>query len=144
MAGEKLPRPAEAGDAFAEVILKACAFDREERYANAVEFREALERVKTGSSSAKTAHVRKTQELEHAPGKINPQKVQHKSQQRTPQKDRKQAIQQSQMKAETEGTVIVRKNNQERPLSAKKAKKRAKRNLSHWLLRLLSCLLQSV
>ena len=123
----KLPRPAEAGDAFAEVILKACAFDREERYANAEEFREALERVKTGSSSAKTVHVRKTQELEHAPGKINPQKVQHKSQQRTPQKDRKQAIQQSQMKAETEGTVIVRKNNQERPLSAKKAKKRAKK-----------------
>lgn len=121
MAGEKLPRPAEAGDAFAEVILKACAFDREERYANAEEFREALERVKTGSSSAKTVHVRKTQELEHAPGKINPQK------QRTPQKDRKQAIQQSQMKAETEGTVIVRKNNQERPLSAKKAKKRAKK-----------------
>lgn len=127
MAGEKLPIPAEAGDAFAEVILKACAFDREERYANAEEFREALERVKTGSSSAKTVHVRKTQELEHAPGKINPQKVQHKSQQRTPQKDRKQAIQQSQMKAETEGTVIVRKNNQERPLSAKKAKKRAKK-----------------
>ena len=125
MAGEKLPRPAEAGDAFAEVILKACAFDREERYAE--EFREALERVKTGSSSAKTVRVRKTQELEHAPGKINPQKVQHKSQQRTPQKDRKQAIQQSQMKAETEGTVIVRKNNQERPLSAKKAKKRAKK-----------------
>lgn len=124
MAGEKLPRPAEAGDAFAEVILKACAFDREERYANAVEFREALERVKTGSSSAKTAHVRKTQELEHAPGKINPQKVQHKSQQRTPQKDRKQAIQQSQMKAETEGTVIVRKNNQERLLSAKKRAKK--------------------
>lgn len=120
MAGEKLPRPAEAGDAFAEVILKACAFEREERYANAEEFREALERVKT-------VHVRKTQELEHAPGKINPQKVQHKSQQRTPQKDRKQAIQQSQMKAETEGTVIVRKNNQERPLSVKKAKKRAKK-----------------
>ena len=112
MTGEKLPRPAEAGDAFAEVILKACAFDREERYANAEEFREALERVKTGSSSAKTVHVRKTQELEHAPGKINPQKVQHKS---------------HQMKAETEGTVIVRKNNQERPLSAKKAKKRAKK-----------------
>ena len=77
MAGEKLPRPAEAGDAFAEVILKACAFDREERYANAEEFREALERVKAGSSSAKIEHVRKTQELEHAPGKINPQKVQH-------------------------------------------------------------------
>ena len=124
MAGEKLPRPAEAGDAFAEVILKACAFDREERYANAEEFREALERVKTGSSSAKTVHVRKTQELEHVPGKINPQKVQHKSQQRTSQKDRKQAIQQSQMKAETEGTVIVRKNNQERLLSAKKRAKK--------------------
>lgn len=28
MAGEKLPVPAEAGEAFAEVILKACAYDR--------------------------------------------------------------------------------------------------------------------
>lgn len=54
MAGEKLPRPAEAGTAFAEVILKACAYDREERYASAEDFRKALEMVlqhqETGAS----------------------------------------------------------------------------------------------
>ena len=69
MTGEKLPRQAEAGDAFAEVILKACAFDREERYANAEEFREALERVKQEVHLQKQCMYVKTQELEHAPGK---------------------------------------------------------------------------
>ena len=45
MAGEKLPLPAEAGEAFAEVILKACAYDRHDRYESAEEFRMALEQI---------------------------------------------------------------------------------------------------
>lgn len=45
MAGEKLPVPAEAGEAFAEVILKACAYDRHDRYESAKEFRMALEQI---------------------------------------------------------------------------------------------------
>lgn len=45
MAGEKLPVPAEAGEAFAEVILKACAYDRHNRYESAEEFRMALEQI---------------------------------------------------------------------------------------------------
>ena len=45
MAGEKLPAPAEAGEAFAEVILKACAYDRHDRYESAEEFRMALEQI---------------------------------------------------------------------------------------------------
>ena len=45
MAGEKLPVPAEAGEAFAEVILKACAYDRHDRYESAEEFRMALEQI---------------------------------------------------------------------------------------------------
>ena len=48
MAGEELPMPAQADDVLGEVILKACAYDRDERYQTAVEFREALERVKGG------------------------------------------------------------------------------------------------
>ena len=45
MAGEKLPVPAEAGEAFAEVILKACAYDRHDRYESAEEFRMASEQI---------------------------------------------------------------------------------------------------
>lgn len=45
MAGEKLPVPAEAGEAFTEVILKACAYDRHDRYESAEEFRMALEQI---------------------------------------------------------------------------------------------------
>ena len=45
MAGEKLPVPAEAGEAFAEVILKACAYGRHDRYESAEEFRMALEQI---------------------------------------------------------------------------------------------------
>lgn len=45
MAGEKLPVPAEAGEAFAEVILKACAYDRHDRYESAEKFRMALEQI---------------------------------------------------------------------------------------------------
>lgn len=37
--------PAEAGEAFAEVILKACAYDRHDRYESAEEFRMALEQI---------------------------------------------------------------------------------------------------
>ena len=46
MAGEELPPPAEAGEAFADVILRACAYDRHDRYESAEEFRMALERVR--------------------------------------------------------------------------------------------------
>ena len=48
MSGEKLPMPAQADDVLGEVILKACAYERDERYQTAEEFREALERVKAG------------------------------------------------------------------------------------------------
>ena len=46
MSGEELPVPADAGDGFAQVILKACAYDCRERYSSAEEFREALEKLK--------------------------------------------------------------------------------------------------
>lgn len=46
MSGEQLPKPVDAGDELAAVILKACAYDCDERYSCAEEFREALERVK--------------------------------------------------------------------------------------------------
>lgn len=46
MSGEALPYPQEAGKSIAEVILKACAYNREDRYQTAEEFRFALESVR--------------------------------------------------------------------------------------------------
>ena len=46
MSGENPPRPAEAGEGLADIILKACAYDRQDRFETAEEFREALEALK--------------------------------------------------------------------------------------------------
>lgn len=48
MSGEMIPKPAEAGDALAEVIQKACAYDVTERFQDAQTFRKALEDIKYG------------------------------------------------------------------------------------------------
>lgn len=53
MSGETLPCPVDAGEALAEVILKACSYNREERYRTAEEFREALEALKYRSNDRK-------------------------------------------------------------------------------------------
>ena len=46
MSGEEIPAPVEAGEGLSQVIRKACAYRREDRYQTAEEFREALERLK--------------------------------------------------------------------------------------------------
>ena len=43
--GEAIPKPVNADDALAQVVLKACAFDARDRYASAGEMRRALEAV---------------------------------------------------------------------------------------------------
>lgn len=43
--GEKLPAPKNASEEMANVILNACEFDKENRYASAAEFRKAIETV---------------------------------------------------------------------------------------------------
>lgn len=43
MSGEQLPNPADANQAFAEVIVKACSYDRERRYQSPHDLRAALE-----------------------------------------------------------------------------------------------------
>ena len=47
--GEKLSAPCNASKALADVILKACAFNPENRFANASEMKQALESVKNGT-----------------------------------------------------------------------------------------------
>ena len=110
MAGEKLPKPVEAGDAFAEVILKACAFNREDRFANAEEFREALERVRAGGGPVRTEHIHKKQENISTP-QNTPKNTPKKQNSQTSQK--KSPVQKRKVPEsveEAEGTVIVRKS----------------------------------
>lgn len=52
--GEKLPPPVDASPEMAAIILKACAFNPQERFANAAEFKEALENL----NSIKTVPVK--------------------------------------------------------------------------------------
>ena len=51
MDGEALPAPVNAGEAFASVILKACAFNPEDRYHTAEEMLQALNKVKITDAS---------------------------------------------------------------------------------------------
>lgn len=55
MSGEQMPGPVEAGDDLAKIILKACAFDREERFATAEEFRRVLEDLRYGRIRRETS-----------------------------------------------------------------------------------------
>ena len=52
MSGEKPPGPVDAGEEFGEIILKACAYDPEERYQTPLEFRQALENFSLGEKKA--------------------------------------------------------------------------------------------
>ncbi|MEA4847808.1 MAG: protein kinase [Clostridiaceae bacterium] len=45
MSGEKLALPADAGESLGTIILKACSYDRRDRYKSPAEFRQKLERL---------------------------------------------------------------------------------------------------
>ena len=60
MSGEELPAPAEAADGLAKVILKACAYRRENRYQTPEEFREALEAVRYQEQKQPVKHTERT------------------------------------------------------------------------------------
>ncbi|MCH5211994.1 MAG: serine/threonine protein kinase [Oscillospiraceae bacterium] len=45
MTGEPIPRPANAGDELARIIMKACAYSPQDRYSNAKDMRSDLERL---------------------------------------------------------------------------------------------------
>lgn len=52
MTGELLPPPSDADPALAAVILKACSYAPDDRYASAERFRQALERLELSEASA--------------------------------------------------------------------------------------------
>lgn len=67
--GEALPPPCEASPALAQVILKACAFRPEDRYASAAEMRQALEAVEAGDYNAPAPAVQEVPADEKSSGK---------------------------------------------------------------------------
>lgn len=48
MSGETPPKPADAGEQFGEIILKACAYRPEQRYQEPEDFRRDMERLQNG------------------------------------------------------------------------------------------------
>lgn len=80
--GEDLPAPCQASPALAQVILKACAFHPQDRYASAGEMRQALEAVAAGTSDA-PAPI-----LPEAPAEIPPEEKASHGQEK-PKKPRK-------------------------------------------------------
>lgn len=85
--GKELPKPENAGEAFAKVILKACAYDAKERYASAEEFYDALKAAEIGVSqenekaktvsdvksvSAKSDKAKKTEKVKNTEAQERP------------------------------------------------------------------------
>ena len=61
MSGEPIPAPLDADEALAAVVLKACAYRPEDRYASPTEMREALEALpRTDTDSERDAFVDET------------------------------------------------------------------------------------
>ena len=56
-AGEAIPAPAHGSEALKRIVLKACAYDPQERYQSAEEMLRDLEKLAGGSADAPAAHV---------------------------------------------------------------------------------------
>ena len=78
--GEELPVPSEASSAMANLILKACAYNPENRFSSATEMKEALLNVKAGTYQIeeqnfnKTVNVREKKQEVELNGKKNVEK----------------------------------------------------------------------
>ncbi len=68
MRGEALPPPSEASPAMAEVILRACAYDPDQRFASATEMKQALESVRNGTYQMQVDDCDATMVVRRAPG----------------------------------------------------------------------------
>ena len=63
LSGEKLPVPKNASDKMAKIILKACEFDKENRYSNASEFKNDIEKLASGQKVKIRKRIRKKQAI---------------------------------------------------------------------------------
>ena len=67
MQGESLPAPCDASPAMADLILRACAFDPNQRFASATEMKQALLRVNSGTYQIRSANFDQTTSVRRAP-----------------------------------------------------------------------------
>lgn len=96
--GEKLPKPCNADGRLAEIVLKACAYNPEDRYESALDMRKALESISYEKSMSDFVYP--DEDILH-------QKVLDK---KTDVEEKSQTIQQDEMKEDTlkdDGTVCL-------------------------------------
>ena len=57
---EPVPAPVEGSEAFKNIILRACAYEPKKRYRNARQFKDDLEKLKTGSYTVRRINTKKS------------------------------------------------------------------------------------
>lgn len=70
--GEKMAPPCNASSQVAAVIMRACAYNPQSRFANATQMREALTRASMGVYQEQNVDLDKTVSVRHAAGTVNP------------------------------------------------------------------------
>lgn len=113
MSGETIPYPADASGEFAEVILKACSYNREERYHTAEEFREALEALKYRKSTGNKKNSEQSGEVKKKETHIDHARQEERS---------------SYGKPEPGGTIVIRESESVPRVKKNPKKKRAARS----------------
>lgn len=69
--GEKMPPPSQASAQVAAVIMRACAYNPQQRFATATQMKEALIRASMGAYTEQEADLDKTISVRHAPEDVN-------------------------------------------------------------------------
>ena len=81
MSGERMACPADAGELFGKIILKACAFDPEQRYQTPEEFYRVLDDLKNGRILRQAKTIPQMKQTEnHTPVSVKPVQQEQKRQ----------------------------------------------------------------
>ncbi|HWR61407.1 MAG TPA: protein kinase [Clostridia bacterium] len=74
MSGEELPLPVNAGDSLGAIVLKACSYEKKDRYKSPAEFRQKLERFLKAESRSTRGCVAAPAQRSDCTGKACPEK----------------------------------------------------------------------
>ena len=75
--GEDIPAPVDASPAMADIILRACAYDPEERFSSASEMKKALSSLSNGTYEISTVDIEKTIKTRRPPVATPPKSSHH-------------------------------------------------------------------
>lgn len=75
--GEDIPAPVDASPAMADIILRACAYDPEERFSSASEMKTALTNLSNGTYEISTVDIEKTIKTRKPPVATPPKSSHH-------------------------------------------------------------------